>query len=139
MSDNQSQKSSTTNKSSRHRIRICAYDGKVETSNYILHARTHHGGVFTEWAQGEPLLDKPWCDNWLEFITNKKAIAINPLPQFQRGAGKQYSQKGSVSGSVRAQSERAESIVGYVEMENIIEEEEKAVLPNSNSNFGALG
>ena len=64
MSDTQSQQSSKSQSSNRNRTKICAYDGKVESSNYFSHARAHHGGVFTEWVQDEPLKGEAWCINW---------------------------------------------------------------------------
>ena len=91
MSDTQSQKSSATIKTSRHRIRICAYDGKLDGPNYISHANAHHDGVYTEWVPDEPLFDKPWCANWKEIIENPNLTPIGTIPKFQRGVGKQFS------------------------------------------------
>ena len=84
MSDTQSQKSSNTNKTSRHRVKICAYDGKPEGPNYVWHAKVHHGGIPKEWVEGEPLLDEPWCSNWKEIIADKtkKVEPMNVLLKF---------------------------------------------------------
>ena len=127
-------KSNTTN---RNRFKICAYDGKREGPAWSRHYDNHHVGLEKkEWVPDEPLSGKQWCDNWKEFITNPKAIAINPLPQFQRGAGKQFSQKGSVNGSRGGAALSQYLGDDDVEMQHIIEEEKKEVAVPA---FGDLG
>ena len=80
MSDNGSQISKSSN---RHRAKVCAFCGKVESALYARHAENHHGkGTQQEWVPDEPLIEEPWCDNWKEFITNSKAMAINILPRY---------------------------------------------------------
>ena len=81
MSDNQSQKSSATNKTSRNKTKICGYDGKEESNKWTRHYDNHHPRMErVEWVPGKPLLDKPWCINWKEIIADKKIEPIDRLP-----------------------------------------------------------
>lgn len=123
MSDVQSQISSATRKSSGHRIKICAYDGKPEGKNYASHAKVHHDGVPKEWVAGEPLLEEPWCENWDDVIF-RKADPVGIRAQFKKGGtGMHSSKKGSVSGSVASNSQFGD---GDAHMESVIQEESKS-------------
>ena len=82
MSDNLSQVSGTSKTANRNRTKICAYDGKPESSNYVGHANIHHGGIPKEWIPGEELLEKPWCSNWKEVIKDNNVTPMDTLLKF---------------------------------------------------------
>lgn len=120
MSDKQSQKSSATNKTSRHKIKICGYCGKGEGPNYQRHNDEKHSGqVPLIWNPDEDLKETSWCTNWKEMIEDPKATAIEKLASYERGFG---SLKG-IENRSQAGSTKGKSVKAGVSMN--IEEEKK--------------
>lgn len=121
-----------SSKSNRNKPKICAYCGKKETCHIARHHEKHHLDLERkDWDATKDFPDQPlgtpWCKNW-------KAVALNgvdpvdPIPGFLKGFGAANSKKGSVKGSVQGSSIASQSQYqgdDDVQMENIIQEEEK--------------